>query len=453
MLKRIAQYAATILAMLLLLAGCTTQPPVSLTAIVFGNSAEVATLAVERAGGRVTHDLHLIKAVGATITDDQLSTLAADDALARVVVAESTPENSKYRPTPDAEITTWLQQSLSRPEVNNALQSHLDSVAPTLTGRGIGIALIDTGLSPWATHLSGSAIDHHSFNALTNTQGDVEDITGHGTHLASLILGFGTHFRGVAPDAKIIAVKAFNQEDSASTLDIIRAVQWVVDNKANHNIRVLNLSISALTDLPYYLDPMNMALTRAWNEGLVVVVSAGNEGPKASSITAPGNNPWLITVGAADYGDDSRWSSVAPFSGRGPTATGHIKPDVIVPGTLLAGVRAAGSRRPAAEPDHRNPEGFWITSGASQASAVASGLIALLLEARPSLSNHDVKCILANSASPLVTYTDEQVSPFAQGRGLLDLAAALASDATDCPERLEGIDPTVPLKGAFSSEE
>ena len=108
--------------------------------------------------------------------------------------------------------------------------------------------------------------------------------------------------------------------------------------------------------------------------------------------------------------------------------------------------------RPTGEPDHRDPEGFWITSGASQASAIASGIITLLLEARPDLSNHDVKCILANTAAPLTAVADGEPSPFAQGRGLVDLAAALKSNATDCEERLEGLDPSLPLKGAFASQ-
>ena len=145
-------------------------------------------------------------------------------------------------------------------------------------------------------------------------------------------------------------------------------------------------------------------------------------------------------------------SKVAPFSGRGPTATGHIKPDIIVAGTLLAGVLPEIAMRPTGEPDHRDPEGFWITSGASQASAIASGIITLLLEARPDLSNHDVKCILANTAAPLTAVADGEPSPFAQGRGLVDLAAALKSNATDCEERLEGLDPSLPLKGAFASQ-
>ena len=312
--------------------------------------------------------------------------------------------------------------------------------------------MIDTGLSPTVTGKVASVRDIPSFNALTNTEDDIRDITGHGTHLASLISGFGASFRGIAPDADIIAIKAFNQEDTASTLDIIRGIQWAVDHKTRHNIRVLNLSISAPTDLPYYLDPLNIALTNAWSEGLVVVVSAGNEGPAPSSVTSPGNNPWLITVGAADYEEDGGWTKVAPFSGRGPTATGHIKPDIIVAGTLLAGVKPDGAIRPTGEPDHRNPEGFWITSGASQASAIASGFIALLLEARPDLSNHDLKCILANTAAPLTVDADGELSPFAQGRGLLDLAAALKSNATGCEERLEGLDPSLPLKGAFASQ-
>ena len=451
-MRKGSAYAASAIVAMLLLFGCVIQPTSSLPAVIFADSAEAAASAADRAGGQVTHNLHLINAVGATISESELDALVNDAAVTRVVVAGNPSVEGTDSTKADSEVTSWLERSLSRPAVNDVLQTYLQTVAPTLTGRGVGIALIDTGLAPGATNESASTRDRPSFNALTNSQGDVRDFTGHGTHLASLISGFGTDFRGVAPNAEIIAIKAFDQKDTASTLDIIRGIQWAVDHKTSHNIRVLNLSISAPTDLPYYLDPLHIALTNAWSEGLVVVVSAGNEGPTLSSVTAPGNNPWLITVGAADYEEDSGWSKVAPFSGRGPTATGHIKPDIIVAGTLLAGVLPEVAMRPTGEPDHRDPEGFWITSGASQASAIASGLITLLLEARPDLSNHDVKCILANTAAPLTGVADGEPSPFAQGRGLVDMAAALKSNETDCEERLEGLDPSLPLKGAFASQ-
>ena len=446
-----AHTASAIVAMLLL-ASCVIQSMPSQTAVVFADSSNAAARAVERAGGDIMHDLHLINAVGVTISKGELDTLVNDTTVTRVVVAGVPSIEVSDSTEAPSEITSWLERSLSRPAVNDVLQSYLQTAAPSLTGRGVGIALIDTGLAPGVSDESASTRDPLSFNALTNTQGDVRDLTGHGTHLASLISGFGNRFRGIAPDAEIIAIKAFNQEDTASTLDIIRGIQWAVDHKTRHNIRVLNLSISAPTDLPYYLDPLNIALTKAWSEGLVVVVSAGNGGPEPSSVTSPGNNPWLITVGAADYEEGRGWTKVAPFSGRGPTATGHIKPDIIVAGTLLAGVQPDGAIRPTGEPDHRDSKGFWITSGASLASAIASGFIALLLEARPDLSNHDVKCILANTATPITADANGELSPFAQGRGLVNLAAALKSNATDCEERLEGLDPSLPLKGAFASQ-
>ena len=443
-----------IVAIGLLVSSCATSTPSTRTAVIFAESAEVAARSVERVGGQITHRLHLINAVGASISDPQLAELSTDSALLRAVVSESGSASAKSADMPASqEIMTWLQASLGRSAVNNKLQTYLEAAAPELTGQGIGIALIDTGISVSAFNRDANSPVRYAFNAVNDTYHDIEDDTGHGTHLASLIAGFGDSFRGVAPNADIVAIKAFDNDDTASILDVIRAIQWVVDHKDAFNIRVLNLSISAQADLPYYLDPMNIALTKAWSEGLTVVVSAGNGGPQPSSITAPGNNPWLITVGAADYVSDQGWTDVAPFSGRGPTATGHIKPDILVPGTLLAGVRAPNAKRPEAEPDHRDPEGFWITSGASQASAIASGLIALILESRPGLSNHDVKCILANTALPLLSDTNDLVSPLAQGRGLLDLKAALKSDQTDCPERLDDTDPTLPLKGSFSHQQ
>ena len=325
----------------------------------------------------------------------------------------------------------------------------MSDAAPSRTGKGVGVAIIDTGLSASPQFASEIPALVGSYNALTGEQGPIDDRTGHGTHLASLLSGFGETFSGIAPQAKIVAIKAFDSEDRASALDIIDAVQWVLNNRARYNIRILNLSVSASTELPYHIDPLNMALTQAWIQGLVVVVSAGNEGPQPSSVTAPGNNPWLITVGAADYSTDGQWRSVAPFSGRGPTDSGHIKPDIVAPGTLLAGLRPAHAIRPEGEPDHFDAQGNWIASGSSQASAVVSGMIAVLLEARPELSNHDVKCLLANTALPLQGSPDGTSSPFSQGRGFINLKAALTSTDMSCEESLEGSDPAVPVKGAY----
>lgn len=432
----------------LLLTGCLALPTRSLTAIVFSGTADNAALAVKDVGGAVSHQLPLINAVGTVLSSRQLEQLAADGRVERVVVSESSDSGVASNER-SSEVSNWLDASKTRRSVNPQLMRYIEADKHSLTGKGVGIALIDTGLAPLSQRNDGSPGIAVGYNAIMRAEGHVTDYSGHGTHLASLLTGFGTSFKGIAPDAVVIPIKAFNTEDEANVLDVIEGIQWAVDHRKRYNLRVLNLSMSASAELPYHIDPLNRALTAAWNAGLVVVVSAGNDGPYAGSVTAPGNNPWLISVGAADFQAVNGWRDVAPFSGRGPTRSGHIKPDILAPGTLLAGVRPMNAKRPANESMITDPDGYWVASGASQAAAVASGIIALLLESRPELSNHDVKCLLANTARPLSNNQGRRISPFAQGRGLINLQDALASAQTLCEERLEGIDPDTALEGAF----
>ena len=232
------------------------------------------------------------------------------------------------------------------------------------------------------------------------------------------------------------------------TSDVIRAVQWVIRNSERLGMRILNLSVSASAELPYHLDPLNRALS-SMGRWLGCCGLCGNQGPAPSTVTAPGNNPWLISVGAASYNDTRQAAEVAAFSGRGPTTSGHIKPNIVAPGTRLAGFLPKDATRPSHEPVEMTDTGLWITSGASQASAVVSGMVALLLEARPELSNDDVKCLVANSATPLIDDNRVAVSPMTQGRGLINLRDALASTNTDCAERFEGFSVDTAIEGAY----
>ena len=121
------------------------------------------------------------------------------------------------------------------------------------------------------------------------------DTNGHGTHITSLIAssrkdGSGRYF-GVAPDARIISIKAFGEDGSSSYATVIRGIDWVITNRTQYNIRVLNLSLGAPARSRYWDDPLNKAVMRAWQSGIVVVVSAGNSGPLPQTVGVPGNVP------------------------------------------------------------------------------------------------------------------------------------------------------------------
>ena len=418
-------------------------------ALVVAETSNAALREVLAAGGAVTHSLPLLNAVGAELSPKSISLLSeSTDVFNIVVVDSSASQNDAASAASDA--IDWLIQKRGTAPQNAWLDPLANSTAHGLTGSGIGLAIIDTGISETDNTPGWNPKITARYNAITDTEGQqVKDVTGHGTHLSSLIAGTETTLKGLAPSASLIAVKAFDSEDSANFLDLIRAVQWVVENKERLGIRILNLSVSASTELPYHLDPLNRALTKAWESGLVVVVSAGNEGPLESSVSAPGNNPWLISVGAASLNNMRQTVEVAPFSGRGPTASGHIKPNIVAPGVRLAGLLPSDATRPSHEPIELTDAGLWVTSGASQASAVVAGMIALLLEARPELSNDDVKCLIANSATPLIDENQTVISPMAQGRGLINLSGALLSTNTSCAERLNGLSPSTAIEGAY----
>ena len=222
-------------------------------------------------------------------------------------------------------------------------------------------------------------------------------------------------------------------------MDIIRGIQWVIANKDALNIRVLNLSLTATPRAEYWKDPMNQAAMKAWEAGIAVVVAAGNDGDDWGTIGSPGNNPYVITVGAFTDSwtpKDQRDDYIPDFSSRGPTPEGFIKPDLVAPGGHIAGLIPPESTLARDNPNYFLPSGEFVSTGSSQAAAVVSGLIALLLEVKPELTNDDVKCLLVTSAQPALSRDGRLAySPFIQGSGRVDGARALTVGDADCDQK------------------
>ena len=136
---------------------------------------------------------------------------------------------------------------------------------------------------------------------------------------------------GTAPQARILSVRVLDDDGTGTYADVIEGIQYIVANAAQFNVRVLNVSLSAEATVPYFVDPLNRAAEAAWHAGIVVVAAAGNTGPGASTITVPGNDPYVITVGAVDTQqtpDDWSDDVVPEWSASGPTLDGFVKPDV-----------------------------------------------------------------------------------------------------------------------------
>lgn len=318
-----------------------------------------------------------------------------------------------------------------------------------VTGRGITVAVIDSGLwdDPALTlDTSGKPRVLARYDAISDTLGtEVFDASGHGTHMTSIIAHSGPAtyrgiptgaYKGVAPDVNVVSVKAFDVEGQGDFLDIVRAVQWVIENRERYNIRVLNLSFAARPRWHYWLDPINQAIMQAWASGITVVAAAGNEGPEPMSIGSPGNLPFIITVGAVtdswtplDKDDDY----IPDFSSRGPTPSAHIKPDIVAPGGHITGLTRPGSSLTRKHPEYMLSTGELVMTGSSQATAVVSGLAALLLQLEPDLSPDDIKCKLMSSAEPAINEDGLLAySPFQQGHGYVNAARAVTLGQRGC---------------------
>jgi serine protease AprX len=234
------------------------------------------------------------------------------------------------------------------------------------------------------------------YDAIANRTGDaskVEDKFGHGTHLASVVASSrraldgtrGVFSNGIAPGVSLLVVRAFDDSGRGSYADVIRGIEWVVEKRDAYNVRVLNLSFSAPPQSNYWDDPLNQAVMAAWQAGITVVASAGNEGPSPMSVGVPGNVPYVITVGAVtdnrtpfDRTDDR----LASFSSAGPTREAFVKPEVVAPGGHVLGLMNKETRIAREHPNFHDGEAYYFMSGTSQSAAV-SGAAALILQNEP----------------------------------------------------------------------
>src|SRR4051812_37211947 len=295
------------------------------------------------------------------------------------------------------------------------------------TGQGIGIAVIDTGINGTGD-LAGKVVHSEDFSG----EGDGVDRYGHGTFIGGLIAGSGAAsaggVKGVAPNAHLISLKIAGANGAADITHVMAALQWAVSFKDTYNIRVINLSLGTDSTQDYRIDPLNAAVEKAWQAGIVVVVSASNSGPNPGTITKPADDPFVVTVGAVrdnttlNPNDDV----VADFSGAGPTASNGIaKPDVAAPGGSVVSSRAAGSTVDNAFPSARIGTAYFKGSGTSFASAITAGSAALVLSRNAALTPDQVKARFIDTAHAAALADPNRV-----GAGVIDAYAATASNST-----------------------
>ncbi len=219
-----------------------------------------------------------------------------------------------------------------------------------------------------------------------------------------------------------MVVRAFDGKGAGRYVDVIAGLNWIVANKAKYNIRVLNLSFGAEPQSYYWDDPLNQAVMAAWKAGIVVVVAAGNDGPKPMTINVPGNVPYVITVGALTDNDtpyDFTDDRLASFSSTGPTYEGFVKPEVVAPGGHIEASMSSSSYLANIDPDSMDAlRQLFTMSGTSQAAAVTTGVVALMLQDDPTLTPDAVKCrLIASGAAGREVERQARLQRVPAGRG------------------------------------
>ena len=309
----------------------------------------------------------------------------------------------------------------------------LDAYRAGYTGKGVGVALIDTGVTQVRGLDTGNVVNGPdlSFDSQDPATAHVDGF-GHGTHLASIIAGrdaVGTaasytdpgRFTGIAPDANLVNVKVGASNGDVDVSQVIAAIDWVVQHRKDEalNIRVINLSYGTDSVQDSRVDPLAYAVENAWKNGIVVVAAGGNEGDTTTNLANPASDPHVLAIGAMDSAGtvDTVDDSVPSWSTDG-TEQRHV--DLTAPGVSVLGLRSPGSAADTQNPAARVGDRFLRGSGTSQAAAVVSGEAALLFQAKPDLTPDQVKQILMGSANGL-----NNVSALLEGSGTTDLRKAL----------------------------
>ncbi|MBN4047385.1 S8 family serine peptidase [Acidimicrobiaceae bacterium AH-315-P05] len=287
----------------------------------------------------------------------------------------------------------FAQESFTIAEI--AAEIGADSLyAQGLTGEGVTVAVIDTGVAD-VPGLSGDKVIYGpdlSFESGVEEFYNV-DTYGHGTVMASIIAGNDGDphgFRGVAPGARILAVKVADNTGAVDVTQVIAAIDFVIETKDDSGVRIINLSYKSDGGKDASTDPLVAAVERAWDAGIVVVVAAGNDGSNSRGLGNPAVSPYVIAVGAAAEKD-----SYVDYTSTG---TDTRNPDLLAPGNRVLGLASPNSRLVQENKGAFIDERFLRGSGTSQAAAVVSGAAALLLEQRPELTPDQLKALLMGAA-------------------------------------------------------
>ena len=393
---------------------------------VIVSGARSTERAVVNAGGTITRELPIIGGYAAKVPANDLNTIARVPGVKAITYDRPTHVQSNTHGATN-NIPSVFKKVVGGDRLNGLGGS----------GFGVNVALIDTGVTAMPDIANAIVPVTPDVVGLGNQpcvnlagDGTCADLYGHGTFMAGIIAGNGSasggKYVGMAPGAGIVSVKVAGATGASDVSTLIAALQWVVQNKTAYNIRVLNLSLGTDSTQSYTIDPLDFAVEKAWQAGIVVNVAASNRGPAAGTISDPANDPFIVTVGAIDdkgttpLGDDG----LPDFSGRGPTASdGLAKPDVVAPGAHIVSLAAPGAAITTQFPSTMAAP-YRRGSGTSMATAVVSGLEAQMLSLQPTATPDRVKYELTSTA-----HVDASTDHMAAGFGIVDGFRALSAPA------------------------
>ncbi len=383
------------------------------TYIVEGASTRAAAAGVAADHGTVVSSLPIVHGVVAKLTADE-ATAAGQSGLSV---------------SPDLTVHVEGSAAPANADVSSnfaAVDGASSMLSNGINGAGVTVAVLDTGIDAALPDFRSRVIG--GVNLSSSAFGWGVDRYGHGTFVAGLIASNGAsssgQYAGVAPGADLVSIKVAPATGVTSESTVIQGVSWAIANQATYGIRVLNISLGVEPTSPSALDPLDQAVEQAWDSGIVVVTSAGNSGPANGSITSPGDDPLVLTVGAiADGGADVPANFTVPaFSSVGPTLDdGWFKPDLVAPGRSVISVMAPNSTIWSANPSARIGTDNFVGSGTSFSTAIVSGLVALLLQQDPTLTPDQVKAALLMSAT-----AGPVGDPLVDGHGVANVSAASA---------------------------
>jgi subtilisin family serine protease len=368
---------------------------------------------IRAVGGHAEHPLEVLSGFRAEVPPDALPSVRALPGVVAVIAEYDIPfDAALYDPE---KLSSSLYQVARNIGVDELWKDGY-------TGAGVDVAVIDSGVRP-LPEFAGRLVNGPdlSFDADGVDNGD--DDFGHGTNMAGIIAGRDPavsldaqslknaakrQFVGIAPAARIVNVKVAAADGAVDVSQVIAGIDWVVQHrdKDGLNIRVLNLSFGTDGVQDYQVDPLAFAVENAWKHGIVVVVSAGNAGYGSPQLNNPATDPFVIAVGASDTNRTTGQSDdfIADFSSRGDITR---RPDLLAPGRSIVSLRDAGSLIDETFPSARIGDRLFRGSGTSQAAAVTSGAVAVLLQQYPSLTPDEVKAALVNTGLKLKTRKGE----------------------------------------------